>query len=239
MSSAAPRAMQYLRIWLAACLFWSAMVVGCNGKQSDSQPSGRNRAGDGKQAGNDATQEAAVRFAQNREFQVLPVAKFAGRVTVDGRPPKKDGKLFVILTDPKHLDQNALGQLPKTYAVCDADGKFAFGTYDLKNRNDGAVAGKYVVTFVQLHKFTPRPAKGKRSGGPPPSERPRGRNRYALPDDLKNLYSDPDNNAKQPAFNLDLQPPGRDDYHFDLAVGDKNPVAKPAPHAVTYMVLGE
>jgi hypothetical protein len=223
---------QNLRIPLAACLFLAVALAGCNGS-----PPANEAAVDNQLSNSEETRHGQSN--ENREFQKLPIAKFAGKVTIDGKPPIKDGKLFVILTDPKHLDQHAIGQLPKVFAVCDADGQFAFGTYDLKNHNDGVVAGKYVVTFVQLHKFAPHASKGKRSVSAAASQRPRGKVQYVLPDGLKNLYSDPDTNATQPAFNLDLQPPGKDDYQFDLAVAGKNPVAKPAPHAVTYMVLLE
>jgi hypothetical protein len=229
MSSTAPRAMHRSRNWLAVGLICAAAFAGCSGDRSGGEASARKQASNGDAA-------AAHNFDKNRDFQVRPVAKFAGRITVDGQPPKKDGKLFVILTDPNHLEENALGQLPKLYAVCDADGRFAFGTYDLKNRNDGVFVGKYVVTFVQLHKFPPAPPKAGRRGGPAPADGARGREKYALPDDLENLYSDPDRNSKESKFNLDLQPPGKDDYQFDLTVAGKAAV-KPAPHAVTYMVL--
>ena len=142
----------------------------------------------------------------------------------------------MILTDPNHLDEHARGTLPKLYTLCDADGHFAFGTYDLKHKNDGVVAGKYVVTFVQLHKFIPKSAKAK---APPKTPGRDGYEKYSLPDDLKNLYSDPDHNAKSPDFLLDLQPPASDDYRFDLIVAGKNPLPKPAPHAVTYMVISK
>ena len=157
-----------------------------------------------------------------------------------GAERREGGKLFVILTDPNHLDEHSRGTLPKLYAMCDADGHFAFGTYDLKHKNDGVVAGKYVVTFVQLHKFTPKgAAKQKSRRTPGGNGESGGYEKYTLPDGLKNLYSDPDHNAKRPEFVLNLQPPGKDDYHFDLTVAGKPPLAKPAPHAVTYMVLSK
>jgi hypothetical protein len=219
MSFPAPRACELLQIWIATVLL-AATLAGCNAKPTTS-----------------AEQEADVKFDNNPKSRMLPVAKFAGKVTVDGQPPKKDGKLFVILTDSKHLDEHASGQLPKLYAVCNAEGSFAFGTYDLKNGKDGVFTGKYVVTFVQLHKYSGSTTKAGRPVAPGSSRRPQTSVKYALPDDLKNLYSDPDTNVKDKRFKLDLQPPGKDDYQFNLAVIDKDPVAKAAPHAVTYMVL--
>jgi hypothetical protein len=167
-------------------------------------------------------------FLKNAEFPRERLAKFSGKVTVDGQPPKKDCKVFVILTDPQRLDENAHGMLPKYFAPCDAEGNFGFSTYD---RHDGVPVRKYVVTFVELHAFkqSSRPAgKGQKSGTPAPS----AGTAFAQPDELKNLYSDPDTNVKDSKFLLDLQPPGKDDYHFDLVVKGKEPVLKPAPHAV-------
>jgi hypothetical protein len=218
---------------IVACLCGIAAVAGCDENQNDQPSVGSNAAAGGAQVDR-ADNSGATNFDKNRIFEVLPVAKFAGQITVDGKPPAKVGKLFVILTDPNHLDEHARGTLPKLYAMCDADGRFAFGTYDLKNKNDGVVAGKYVVTFVLLHKFVPKNARAK---GPSISERRGGYEKYSLPDDLKNLYSDPDRNAKSPAFLLNLQPPGMNDYQFDLGVAGKAPPPKPGSHAVTYMVI--
>jgi hypothetical protein len=219
----------------AAAVLVAIALAGCSASQEASQEAGASGTkvvpvGDAPPAGN---------FEVNRVFRTLPVARFAGQVTIDGQPPKEGTKLFVILTDPKHLDENGQGTLPKLYATCDAKGNFAFGTYDLKDKNDGVVAGSYVVTFVNPHKFVPRVAKKDRSKSPAASTSERRRPvQYAPPDDLKNLYNDPDQNINDARFNLALAPPGRDNYHFDLAVGGKEP-AKPAPHAVRFMTLSE
>src|ERR1700722_2435735 len=90
-----------------------------------------------------STNQADSAFLKNAEFPRERLAKFSGKVTVDGQPPKKDCTVFVILTDPKHLDENAHGILPKYYAACDPEGNFGFSMYD---RHDGVAAGKYVVT---------------------------------------------------------------------------------------------
>jgi hypothetical protein len=168
-------------------------------------------------------------FFKTAESPKNPLAKFSGKVSIDGQPPRKDCKLFVILTDPKHLDENSRGMLPNYFAACDADGKFGFSTYI---RHDGlSIRGKYVVTFVELHPYgRSGPTGGKALRGSPATHDAGAR--YGRPDELKNLYSDPDKNIKDPKFLLDLQPPGRDDYHFDLVVAGKEPIAHPAPHAV-------
>jgi hypothetical protein len=156
------------------------------------------------------------------------LAMFAGRVTVDGQPPKSDCKLFVILNDPSHLDATAHQKAPKIFAVCSADGSFAFTTNDPR---DGVVAGKYVVTFVELHQ-PPKPKKTEKSGGLKARIVRGGPNRFEKPDELKNLYNDPDKNAKIENLNLDLEPPGKSDYLFDLEVAAKEPVETPGPNAV-------
>jgi hypothetical protein len=162
----------------------------------------------------------------NPQFHApVPSAKFAGRVTADGQPPKEGCTLFVILNNPEHLDE-ARRKGPKVFAMCDADGNFTFSTNSL---GDGVVPGKYVVTFAELHRPGIDVVGGRRrvriARGQP--------NVFEQPDELKNLFNDPDKNANLPEFKLDLQPPGRDDYHFDLAVEGKEPVEHPGPNAVT------
>lgn len=153
------------------------------------------------------------------------VAKFAGQVTVDGKPPKPDCRLFVILNDPNHLDQTADGERPDLFVSCEPNGKFSFTTY---GPNDGVLAGKYVVTFVELHRSRSR-GRGFIAGR---SVLP-GPELYRQPDELHNLYNDPDKNAKIDQFVLDLQPPGHSHHDFNLAVAGKKPVDKPGPNAVT------
>jgi hypothetical protein len=193
---------------LAACFLALAVAEGCN-----KMP----------------TAELATQTQANDESQFqlpLPVAKFAGRVTVDGKPPNKNCTLFVILNDPRHFDEAAHGDGPLLYAACDAKGDFAFSTYGPR---DGVVAGKYVVTFVELHRPRTQYARGYIRIG----ARTIGPELYRQPDELKNLYNDPDKNVKNKIFNVDLEPPGHVGYQFDLAVTGKQPVLKPGPNAFT------
>jgi hypothetical protein len=83
-------------------------------------------------------------FADNPGYKKIEAAKLSGKVTIDGQPPSKDSKLFVILNESAHLDENAKLPTPKLYAVCDEEGNFAFTTNE---RHDGAAVGKYVVTL--------------------------------------------------------------------------------------------
>jgi hypothetical protein len=125
------------------------------------------------------------------------------------------------LNDPQHLDENAHRRAPKLCAICNDDGKFAFGTYE---KDDGVPAAEYVVTFVLLHLPT---AGGGRGGGR--MRQATGPRHFQGPDELKNLYNDPD---KSP-FQVELSPPGKTDWEFNLEVAGKDPVVTPGPHALT------
>jgi hypothetical protein len=177
--------------------------------------------------GGESVQQAIARQAKdNPKYEVHSVSRFAGRVTVDGQPPAKDLRLFVILNDPQHLDENAKRRAPKLSAICDDTGKFAFGTYE---KDDGVPAAGYVVTFALLHSPT---AGGGRGGRMRQGTGPR---HFSGPDELKNLYNDPDKNQKVDEFNVKLAPPGKSDYNFDLAVAGKD-MAEAGPNAVTAVV---
>jgi hypothetical protein len=135
------------------------------------------------------------------------LAKFAGKVTVDGQPPSSEQgePLLVMLYDRKQADGN---KLPLAID-CRKDGSFEFYTYV---PGDGVPEGSYVVLFAQL--------SGAAASG-------RGQ-----PDALKNLYNDPDKNAQDPQFVVDLKPPGKSDYAVDLDVAARDP-GTPGPHAIT------
>ncbi len=57
-----------------------------------------------------------------------PVAKCAGRVTVDAQPPRSDCTLFVVLHRPDHLDEAAhlRGKGYQLFVPCDTEGNFVF-----------------------------------------------------------------------------------------------------------------
>jgi len=137
----------------------------------------------------------------------VQLAKFAGRVMVDGQAPTLGPKeaLFVMLYDPNYPP--GPGESP-FHTPCDKEGNFEFTRF---SRGDGVPLGSYVVLFAQLK------AHGSQRGN------------YGPPDKLKNLYSDPDTSQ----FKVDVTSPGKTDYLFDLQVEGKEPVAKPGPHAVT------
>jgi hypothetical protein len=87
------------------------------------------------------------------------------------------------------------------------DGSFRF-------TEDGIRPGHYVLLFAVLKR--------------------KGQGNFVGPDQLNNLYNDPDVNAKDfPQFVIDHQKPGKKDYQFNLEVAGKAPVASPSSHAVT------
>jgi len=132
-----------------------------------------------------------------------PVAKFAGRVTVDGLTQLGGDHIFVFLTDPQKLDKHK-----RLSTRCDPDGRFEFKTY---LPGDGVPLGKYVVGFVALH--LPKKATGMGTADSAP--------RYLGPDGLKNLYNDPEKNKDIPEFVVEVTQPGRTDYEFNLTVSGK------------------
>jgi hypothetical protein len=168
--------------------------------------------------------QAAEEQAKQIGFAKQNLAKLSGRVTVDGLPPAADTSLVVILNDPEHLNATANGKRPEVFTVCSAQGDFALMTKP----------GKYVVTFVALHQTgMPRGERPVGRGLGPSG--PMSRGNLLPPDELKNLYNDPDKNANEEKFKLELKLPGQEGYQVDLALAGKDPVATPGPNAVTLL----
>jgi hypothetical protein len=152
----------------------------------------------------------------------VPVAKFAGHVSIDGQTPDpKDGTLFVILNDPAHFKPGG-----KVYTPVDEQGNFVFATYATA---DGAPTGKYVVTFAQLHTARNR---GGGFGGSLSMKRD-----FGGADSLKNLYNDPEKNKDNPTFVVEIAEPGRTDYDFNLQIAGKEPVKAPGPFAAKQLSI--
>jgi hypothetical protein len=154
-----------------------------------------------------AQQRLEQQYTDNPQLKRDSPAKFAGTVTVDGQPPEKGSLIVVMLNDPKKPTRRNKRGL---YAICTPEGTFEFSTF---LKGDGADPGSYIVTFAKLHQ--------------------RGRRGYFPPDELKNLYNDPDKNTEKPEFHVELTPPGKTDYTFDLKVAGEKPVEKPGPNAMT------
>lgn len=165
-----------------AIVLWmcGALLAGCSGNKGDRLEQAFKDAGISKAA----------------------VAPMAGIVTVDNAVPEPF--TIVMLWDPQKPEAGVLR------AICDAEGRFAFTSYD---HGDGVPPGKYVAVFARFN-------LGGRLGN------------FDGPDLLNNLYNDPDKNAADPAFQITVSEPGKTDYHFDLAIAGK-PAATPGAHAVT------
>jgi hypothetical protein len=144
-------------------------------------------------------------FKQNGQIPAK-VYPFAGKITIDGQPPRVawPDRLLVMLTDPSNPIL-----VNRPCRQCNDAGEFAFGTY---TKDDGVSARKYAVTFAVL-RITPRGLVG--------------------PDQLKNLYNDPDKNQQIPEFNIDHEAPGKRDYLFDLKVAGQEGNDSPGPKALT------
>jgi hypothetical protein len=151
----------------------------------------------------DQATDAALKARGQTRMAVYPLS---GKVTIDGQTADVKGNpILVVLNDMSKPDAPPTS---RPYVGTDAEGKFAFGTYA---QGDGLLAGKYVLTFVRF-KF----AKKKGLLGP---------------DQLHNLYNDPDENAKDSRFVIEV-PPGKSDVSFNLVTQDK-PAGTPGPHALT------
>jgi hypothetical protein len=163
-----------------------------------------------RQSADESLNKALANAGQIRQ-KVYPLA---GRITIDGAPPhieKPANKIVVMLNDPLKPDA-PIGERP--FAVVDSHGAFAFETYF---NGDGVEPGKYVVTFAMLRK--------------------KGRKGFVGPDQLNNLYNDPEQNSKDPDFVIVHQAPGKTSYAFNLEVAGKEP-ATAQPHALTEILWG-
>ena len=141
----------------------------------------------------------------------VDVFPLVGRVTIDGQPPEIERReaVIVMLFDATKHDLK-LSQRPRSSECDDATGKFAFSIYEL---NDGVKPGIYVIVIAKLALSRLR--------------------RYLGPDQLHNLYNDPDKNAQIAEFCIEHKAPGKTDYEFRLTVAGVEPVENPGPHAVT------
>jgi hypothetical protein len=170
-----------------ALLSIGVFTVGCSGTQSADQ----------------ALDKALKATGGQREA----VAKFSGKVLIDGKPPGdiRPAATVIILYDPKKPPTSL--RLPM-YAVCKSpDGSFEFTTY---NKGDGVPPGSYIVLFAQLDQSLMMN---------------RG---FYPPDRLKNLYNDPD---KSP-FKIEVTAPGKSDWLFELEVAGKEPNDSPGPQTI-------
>lgn len=162
--------------------------------------------GGGHQTAEQALQ-AQLKLSGVEKQAVFPLA---GRVTIDGQPPGSDTNVVVVMLNDPQKPNLPLRQRPHT--TCEPSGDFSFSTYV---GGDGFPPGDYIATFAML--------VDDRRG-------PVG------PDQLKNLYNDPEKNNDIPEFHIDHKAPGRKDYAFNLKVNGKDEVRSPGKYALTGLV---
>jgi hypothetical protein len=159
--------------------------------------------GSGEQTAEQALQ-AQLKQANIERHAVFPLA---GHVMIDGKPPGSDTNVVVVM-----LNDVTKPEVPVTirpHTTCEPGGDFTFSTY---LGGDGVAPGQYIATFAML-------AESK--GGP------------LGPDQLKNLYNDPEKNKGIPDFHIDHKQPGRKDYAFDLKLAGKDAIGSPGRFALT------
>jgi len=149
--------------------------------------------------------DAMKKTGQTRN-EVYPLA---GKVTIDGGPPNlaSPNRLVVMLNDPSKPDV-PVGSRP--YVEAHENGEFAFTTY---HKDDGCLPGKYILTFAVLRK--------------------KFRTGLVGPDQLNNLYNDPEKNAER--FAIDHQAPGNASYAFNLEIAGKE-LGTPGPKSITELL---
>jgi hypothetical protein len=144
---------------------------------------------------------------QRSGIQRIAVYPLAGRVTVDGEPLSFKSKKAAILVMAFDASKPQVSAKGQRYVEVKSDGSFDFGA--------GLPPGKYVMLFVALQ-------HNKKKG-------------WHGTDTLKNLYNDPNVNAKKPQFNIDHQATGKSDYLFNLDLSGQEAVATPGQQALTQL----
>ncbi len=137
---------------------------------------------------------------------IVAVAKFAGKVTIDGEPPAVPPRyvLVVILFDAKGKEA---GHETIYRTICDKEGHFEFTRY---SKGDGVPPGSYTVLFVeQMHRLGDRFTGGRWTQEP--LQRP----------------------GQVAVSCRTLAAWGGLGREFNLEVAGKDPVVTPGPHAVT------
>jgi hypothetical protein len=153
-----------------------------------------------------STAERLEKAYRNAGMQQATVYPLAGKVTVDDEPPavRSEKRAFVVMAyDASKTNSPAIGN---AFVKARPDGSFEFP-------GGGLPPGKYVMLFANLGYSPKRGFRG--------------------PDELNNLYNDPEVNAKKEELTIDHHAPGKIDYTFNLSVAGETPPAAPGPKALT------
>jgi hypothetical protein len=147
--------------------------------------------------------EAELKRSGMKRGELYP---FAGQVTVDGQPLAARSSRHAIIILAYDSSKPDLAAKARPFVAVKPDGTFEFP-------DGGLPPGSYVLTFAALQ-------HNKKKG-------------WHGPDQLKNLYSDPDVNSKKTEFKIEHQSPGKTDYAFDLPLAGQEGVTAPGPKAIT------
>jgi hypothetical protein len=162
--------------------------------------------------GRPSAEQALQRALDQAGLKKESVFTLAGRLMIDGQPPAFDPRcaVVVVLVDAERKDdRKEVQRQPHRFVECGPEGKFSFSTYA---RDDGVQPGHYIVVFAKLSRLD---------------------GSYYSPDQLHNLFNDPDKNALKPEFVIEHRSPGKSDYEFHLEVTGVDPIETAGPHAVT------
>jgi hypothetical protein len=150
----------------------------------------------------ESADQAVARRKVELNIKDVPTAKFSGKVSIDNQAPQLPADHNLLTFLFDPKSPPKEGHPPR-YTVCQPDGTFQF--------ND-VPPGSYVVLFGEFRRGRPGVFHG--------------------PDALKNLYNDPDKNATQDVFKVDLASSGKSGQTFNLEVAGKEGVTSPGPQAV-------
>jgi hypothetical protein len=152
--------------------------------------------------GRQSTAERLEHAYKSAGMDPATVSPLGGTITVDNQPPVAKSQTERLVAIAYDAAKPDVKAKGSARAFVKPDGSFELPPLP---------PGKYVMLFAQLG-YNPRIG-------------------FIGPDGLKNLYNDPDINAKKPEFLLDHQAPGRTDYTFNLSVAGETPPAAPGPKA--------
>jgi hypothetical protein len=155
------------------------------------------------------TQSAAERLDEayrTSKMKRVTVFPLGGTVTIDNEAPTFKNRRTVLVVMAYDASKPD-ARASGAYVPVKADGAFEFP-------DGGLTPGKYVLLFAVLDRRKKQGMEG--------------------PDQLKNLYNDPDVNGKKEGFTINLEASGKPDCQFNLSVTGEA-AKSPGPKALTHI----
>ena len=152
--------------------------------------------------GRQSTAQRLEKAYKSAGMEPATVYPLGGKITVDNEAPVAKSETARVVAIAYDAAKPDLKANSNASAFVKSDGSFELPPLP---------PGKYVMLFAQL-------VHNPRMG-------------FFGPDGLKNLYNDPDVNAKKSEFVVDHQAPGKTDYTFHLSVAGETPPEAPGPKA--------